>query len=315
MDRAYIYQSISTSLQVAELPVLGQLIFERMFPHADFQGRLPGHPRKVKATVIPMIDASADEVADQLQKMHDLELIIWYEAGGEKHTQLVSWWKFQPRRFAHPSKLPAPEGWRDRLRYHDPVTHKLVEVNWEGKPERVKKSTEEDAGRDPYIGGLHREPIQGAYEGSEIHPYASALALENQTPLSESSDSDLSKSSGNGKGPGEVQAFFDSWNLEAKTLPKATRLTEGRKRKIQARLRERSLEEWVEVFRQMGRSSFLRGESGNGSFRADLDWIIANEGNALKVVEGRYDDREKRPVSAEKSGYVDTQGRPLEKVQ
>lgn len=47
----------------------------------------------------------------------------------------------------------------------------------------------------------------------------------------------------------------------------------------------------------MERSSFLRGESG-GSFRADLDWIIANEGNTFKVIEGRYDDREKRPAAS-----------------
>jgi len=97
----------------------------------------------------------------------------------------------------------------------------------------------------------------------------------------------------NGKDTDGVQAFFDLWNSEAKVLPKATKFTVTRRRKIAARLRERLLDEWGEVFRQMERSSFLRGESG-GSFRADLDWIIANEGNALKVIEGRYDDREKR---------------------
>jgi hypothetical protein len=172
-----------------------------------------------------MIDASADEAADQLQKMHDLGLIIWYEAGGEKHTQLVSWWKFQPRRFAHPSKFPAPEGWKDRLRYHDPVTHKLVEVNWEGKPEKAKKSTEEDAGGDPYIGGLHREPTQGSYEGSEIHPYASAsaLALEDQNLLSEPPVSD--GSNGDARKPSRKRisypdAFKEFWNAYPRAVGK-----------------------------------------------------------------------------------------------
>lgn len=103
---------------------------------------------------------------------------------------------------------------------------------------------------------------------------------------------------GNGKDAGGAQDLFDLWNSEATSLPKATKLTEGRKRKIQARLRERPIDAWGEIFRQMGRSSFLRGESGNGSFRADLDWIIANEENALKVIEGRYDDREKGGISS-----------------
>lgn len=120
------------------------------------------------------------------------------------------------------------------------------------------------------------------------------------------------------KDAGGVEAIFDLWNSEARSLPKATKLTESRKKKIRARLRERPPEEWGEVFRRMERSSFLRGESG-GTFRADLDWIIANEGNALKVIEGRYDNREKRtpPKGAGPSsenekilGY-DTVGRPL----
>ena len=120
------------------------------------------------------------------------------------------------------------------------------------------------------------------------------------------------------KDAGGVEAFFDLWNSEAKFLPKAMELTEARKRKIRARLRERSLDEWTEVFRRMNASPFLRGESG-GSFRADLEWIIANEGNALKVIEGKYDGREKQltpkgagPSSVNEKilGY-DTVGRPL----
>jgi hypothetical protein len=120
------------------------------------------------------------------------------------------------------------------------------------------------------------------------------------------------------KDAGGVAVFLDLWNSEAKFLPKATILTESRKKKIRVRLRERSLEEWAEVFRRMNASPFLRGESG-GTFRADFDWIIKNEDNSLKVFEGKYDDRGKRPThkdagpSSENGkilGY-DTVGRPL----
>ncbi|HEX8042811.1 hypothetical protein [Candidatus Deferrimicrobium sp.] len=299
MDRALLHASISTSVQVADLSILGQLIFERMFPHADSQGRLPGHPRKVKATVIPMVDASAEQVAEQLQKMHDLELIVWYEPDAEKYVQLVSWWRYQDRRFARPSKYPAPEGWKDRIRYSDPHEPKrFILENWEGvfgRP-RIGKCKGDPPPKPPihnsYVGNLHRPPTQEA----QNDPTASASDLK-PTSSSESGDSDSSKSSGNGKNTEGVQAFFDLWNLEAKTLPKATKLTDTRRRKILARLRERPLQEWGEVFRRMERSSFLRGETG-GSFRADLDWIIANEGNTFKVVEGRYDDREKRSAAS-----------------
>jgi hypothetical protein len=177
MDKAYIHKSISVSVQVANLSVEGQLLFERMFPHADFQGRLAGHPHKVKANLVPMTDIPIENIGTQLQQMHDVGLIIWYEANGEKIIQLVSWWKFQDRKFAHPSKFPAPEGWKDRLRYNDPRRPKiLVEENWTGHVPvgRPKKSGKSDPTQDAYIGGLHKKPIQDA----EIPPsaYASAFA-------------------------------------------------------------------------------------------------------------------------------------------
>jgi hypothetical protein len=95
----------------------------------------------------------------------------------------------------------------------------------------------------------------------------------------------------NEKGITDARSLFDVWNEEARFLPKAREINESRKRKIKTRLRERSLEEWRQIFRRMNASPFLRGESGNGTFRADLDWIISNENNAVKVLEGRYDDR------------------------
>ena len=321
MDRAFLHASISTSTQVADLSILGQLIFERMFPHADFQGRLTGHPRKIKATVIPMVDASAEEVSEQLQKMHDVGLTIWYEAGGEKIVQLVSWWKFQDRRFAHPSKFPPPDGWKDRLRYNDPHNPKtLILENWEGtfgKP-RTRKIRLDASNRshdDAYIGNLHR-PLT-----KEAQNDPSASASEKKDLSSESSDSDSPPSPtgakeepGNGKEPTprEVRSFFDSWNAEALHLPKARELNESRKRKIRIRLRERPLDEWCLVFRRMNSSSFLRGESGSGTFHANLDWITKNEGNAVKVLEGQYDDRGSRRSAPDE--YVGTAGRKLERL-
>jgi hypothetical protein len=118
MDRAYIYASISLSLQVSELSLLGQVIFDRAPAHADHQGRLPGHAKKVKALVIPLVEASTKDVEEQLRRMNEVRLILMYEAAGDRFIQLINWWKFQDRRFAHPSKYPAPEGWTDRLRFH-----------------------------------------------------------------------------------------------------------------------------------------------------------------------------------------------------
>ncbi len=266
-----------------------------------------------------MVDVSAKEVADQIQKMHDLGLIIWYEVDGERYIQLVSWWKRQPLRFAHTSKFPPPENWKDRLRFNDPSNPKrLIEENWTSHVPigRPKKSDSESPIQDPYISDLYRPPTQDG----EIHPSASAIDMKD--PLPKSPDSGALRSAGKdgnfqGKGigqtPGEDEAFFCLWNRAAVLLPKARELNATRRRKIRARLRDRTISEWGEIFQRMNASPFLRGEIGAGTFRADFDWIIANEGNAVKVLEGRYDNRgASKRSSPENASPTGTAGRTLE---
>ncbi len=175
-----------------------------------------------------MIDTSADEVAKQLQKMHDQELIVWYEADGEKYAQLVSWWKYQNRRFAHPSKYPAPEGWKDRIRYNDPHEPKrLIQENWEGtygEPRKGKRKEDpplKPPVPDSYVGNLHRPPTKEA----QNDPSSSASALEDQNILSEpavsdGSNGDARKPSRSRKRISYPDAFTKFWNAYPRAVGK-----------------------------------------------------------------------------------------------
>lgn len=76
-------------------------------------------------------------------------------------------------------------------------------------------------------------------------------------------------------------------NLLGYALPKVERLTESRKNKIRLRHKELGgLVAWTKLFEEITKSSFLMGESG--SWRASLDWIVRNEENPIKILEGRY---------------------------
>lgn len=87
----------------------------------------------------------------------------------------------------------------------------------------------------------------------------------------------------------ETQAFVDSWNrLTSPPLPKVRELTDQRRARIKRRLAERPLEQWQAAMQRINNSAFCRGETGRG-WRADLDWLIANQTNVVKVLEGRYD--------------------------
>ena len=91
-----------------------------------------------------------------------------------------------------------------------------------------------------------------------------------------------------GAPPSPTDAFVDAYNQICHMLPQCSILTKGRRAKIQSRLRERPLESWRTVFERIAASEFLTG-TNDRDWRADLDWIIANEGNAVKVLEGKYD--------------------------
>lgn len=84
------------------------------------------------------------------------------------------------------------------------------------------------------------------------------------------------------------RALFDLWN-EIIESPKASTFSMSRETKCRVRLNERSLEEWRLVLHKIRDSRFCQGQNKN-NWRADFDWIISNDSNYVKVLEGRYDN-------------------------
>lgn len=98
--------------------------------------------------------------------------------------------------------------------------------------------------------------------------------------------------------------FSDLWNTTvAGKLPAVLKLTDIRKRKIKNRLAERPLAEWKFIFEKIAASPFCRGEC-KGGWKADLDWIIENDNNAVKVLEGKYDNKTPQPAQSQGSQQV-----------
>jgi len=84
--------------------------------------------------------------------------------------------------------------------------------------------------------------------------------------------------------------LFNLWNenVEGTALPVVREFSSTRQKKCSARLKERSLNEWAAIFRRIADTPFLCGQNER-RWKADFDWIIANDGNAAKVLEGKYD--------------------------
>lgn len=97
--------------------------------------------------------------------------------------------------------------------------------------------------------------------------------------------------------PQRPEDFQEAWNSETlPPLPRCRDLTTKRRRHIKARLTERPLTEWREVMQRIQASAFCRGEvapreADSQPWVASFDWLIGSPDVAVKVLEGKYDDR------------------------
>ena len=69
-------------------------------------------------------------------------------------------------------------------------------------------------------------------------------------------------------------------------------ISKQRESHIKARLKNLELSEWEKVFKKMEASDFCCGVNNRG-WTASFDWIISNDNNYVKVLEGRYDNNNK----------------------
>lgn len=89
----------------------------------------------------------------------------------------------------------------------------------------------------------------------------------------------------------EVQEVFDLWNEtalpESGGLKAAKKLTQERRRKILARLKN---PDWLLAFKEATQKLPLPSSPGR-DWQPDFDWMVHNESNVFRVLEGKYDWR------------------------
>ena len=111
---------------------------------------------------------------------------------------------------------------------------------------------------------------------------------DNNSLSEDKSSDDISK--GNSITMKEVKEFVNLYNSTVVRLSKVEVISETRKNKIKARLKNISLSEWKKVFEKMEASDFCCGIN-NKNWKASFDWILTNDNNYVKVLEGRYDNK------------------------
>jgi len=107
-----------------ECSILATLLLYRIVSQADDQGRLPGHPRYIKAVCFPMRpDVTERKVAAAIDELARAGFLIRYDARQRVYLQIDRWQDLQGRwgRRAYKSRYPAPPGWtQDWVSVKDP---------------------------------------------------------------------------------------------------------------------------------------------------------------------------------------------------
>lgn len=90
-----------------------------------------------------------------------------------------------------------------------------------------------------------------------------------------------------------ADAIVAVWNQTlTDVLPKVTKLTDKRRKHINAQLKKYpDMEHWQTCFEKVKASDFLTGRSVQ--WKCNFDWVL-NENNRTKVLEGNYDNKEQQ---------------------
>jgi len=100
----------------------------------------------------------------------------------------------------------------------------------------------------------------------------------------------------------EIRKIQDLWNQHCSFAP-IRRITNGRSKKLHTRMQSwKDLKTVETIFRKIGESDFLSGKTGD--WKATFDWVVKNDENAVKVLEGNYDNKGKPQTTASHNGPV-----------
>jgi hypothetical protein len=125
-----------------------------------------------------------------------------------------------------------------------------------------------------------------------------AILTVNNKPSIEPSDKEKDKK--------EIPTILELWNnLAAElNLNKISKITSKRKAKLSTRLSEDKnfLDDFKTVIENIKLSGFLQGKN-NRNWKVDFDWLISNDTNFVKVLEGKYSDNKSQAQQTDFSKF------------
>jgi hypothetical protein len=285
--RVLDFDALWASDKIASCPAWAQAEYAWLYGLADASGSFEITNLRVIWGRVAAVrkDLSIERLEAIFSEFMDRGLLFTWEVGGKRYGHWTG--------SDVPGRLPAPS-WRARLeKLAPPVPKRELETYMARFSSRRGPLFREEA--------VERSVLKAELEPAQTQDWDKNLELEKEvedTPVCESPSPELQSSenqsqlaftgsdSGNIHPEDLLQAYE---NERGANLPPSAGLTAERRRLCLQRIRSGlTIGEFAEAVRRAARTPFLSGEGARG-WRANFDWLIANDTNIRKVIAGSYE--------------------------
>ena len=235
--------------------------------------------------------ASAEDIADGVMyrarsaaKLVDgLAESGWIEKAGEDGYRLHDWDYWQ-------------QSWYKAMEKREANTQRMRDVRW-----REGQAAVDCASHSVSHSAAH-SAVNGAAHGvgcvqPHVHASPSPIPSPKPSPIPLPIHSHIPPADGWVSSPEETceravpcEEIAAMYHSICRSLPPWKKITKSRRKKLSTRWGEHpDMKEWREAFVKIKASGFCKGK-GPHNWVATFDWLIQNDRNILKVLEGNYDD-------------------------
>ncbi len=295
MPNRILKESIRTSETINALTPEEETFFYRLLTCCDDYGRFDGRVEIIRAACFPLRlhIVTGAHVRRWLQRLVDVGLLRMYEVKGKPYLQVVTWDKHQQIR-AKKSKYPAPESGSELMISNDIMCEQTQssdgicprESESESESEREiinTPSNDESANADGALFSTHAEET------------------EQQVEAPNPGENTQEKTQEETKKPDLAKVVMDEYNrIFAGCWKRPLQLTPDRRAKIQARLKQFTVEDLVTAMINIRASPFHCGENDRGQVYATPEFIFRNDAQVDKWrnMEVRSNGRSSTPKSS-----------------
>lgn len=250
------------SAQVADCSTTARLLFVGLWIFADDAGRHPANCKQLQMEVFPGDAFTNAEIRSWIDELITQGLVIEYEA--EHEAQMQVYWQVTGW---HHQKIEKP-----RVRYPSPESGNIRQPFGNHSATPRQPFGDHSTTRSPTTGpeSTGRETIR-----KDLYTSLSSDGVCEKPPPRE--------------GGAKAENLVETWNAAAEKIPQLAavrKLTQERRRKIRSRIKHDPgfTGTFADAIRRLpipNTESF--------TWQPDFDWMIANDTNAVKLAEGKYD--------------------------